>query len=189
MTTTACVILQESNSLRYQATEAQQSSCQEVSNLQQQLSDLQAKVLQPLQAEHGAMLAALSTLNQLITEWAPAESPQPADRAHLMAPAVHRTDVASRPGSPTESAHSPRADTLSDAPRAGMSNPVMAHEAAEAAVKALQQMLTQAQGERSALLEAKRHAEVHDLLMLTCLQLLCLSTAPLQIACSAHSAL
>ena len=152
--------VQESNGFRHQAIEAQQSSSQEVSILQQQLSDLQAQVLQPLQAEHGAMLAALSTVLQLTAEPAPAESPQPGDRAHLMAPAVHHANGITSPESPTGSAHSPSADTPSDAPRTVLGRPVSAHETAEAAIAAVQHCLSQAQEERAALLEAQRLAEV-----------------------------
>ena len=152
--------MQESNSFRHQAVEAQQSSSQEVVILQQQLSDLPAQVLQPLQAEHGAMLAALSMVTQLATEPAPAEPPQPADRGHLMEPALHVTREITGLDSPTGSAHSPSADSPSDAPRTALGRPVGARETAEAAVRAVQQCLSQAQEERAALLEAQRLAEV-----------------------------
>ena len=109
------------------------------------------------------MLAALSTVTQLCAEQAPAESPQTADRAHLMAPAVHHADKSISPGSETGSPYSPRLDTPSDAPTAGFSMPVDAQEAAEAAVRAVQQCLSQAQAESAALLEAKHLAEVGDL--------------------------
>ena len=155
--------MQESNSLRHQAVEAQQGTAQEVSSLQQQLSDLQDRVVQPLQAEHRAMLAALSTVTQLCAEQAPTESPQLADRAHLMAPSVHHADGSISPGSANGSPYSPRLNIPSDAPMAELSTLVDAREAAKAAVSAVQHCLSQAQGQRAALLEAKQLAEVGDL--------------------------
>ena len=152
--------VQESKSLCHQAVERQLNSFQEVSVLKQQMSDLQVTVLQPLQAEHGAARAALSTLTQLCAEWVPAESPQPADRAHLMAPAVHHAAASTSSRSAIESAHSTRSDTPSDAPGGALGTPMDAHKAAEGAVKAVQQMLSQAQGERAALLQARHLAEV-----------------------------
>ena len=154
------ICVQESNSLRHQAVEDQQSSSQEMAALQQQLSELQADVLQPLQAEHGAMLAALSMVTQLCAEQAPAESPQTADRAHLMAPAVHHADEATSPGSAAGFPYSRRFDTPGGAPAAGFSAPEDTRKTAQAAVSAVHQHLSQAQAERAVLVEAKHHAEV-----------------------------
>ena len=124
--------------------------CKEMAALQQQILDLRRNALEPLRAERAAMLAALAAVTQLCTDWAPA---QPADRAHLMAPAVspagngtHPLSVAvSSPGGPPgESAD--------------------AHCAAEAAVEALRHCLQHARSELAALSDAKRAAEVRSFL-------------------------
>ena len=148
----ACMSVQESKSMWHQAAGDLQRSSEEVSTLQQQLSDLRTDILQPLQAEHGTMLDALRTLTQLTADRAPAEAAQPADRAHLMAPAVHRSDETTSPASPAESA-SAFGDDLT----------LNAHEAAAAAVKAVQQCLQHAQEERAALRDAKGRTEVDAL--------------------------
>lgn len=179
--------MQESKSLCHQAVEAQQSSFQEVSGLKQQLSDLQGDVLQPLQAEHGAVIAALSTVTQLYAEWAPAESPQPADRAHLMAPAVHHAVASTTSGSAVDPTHSPRFPP-SDAPGMAPSMPVGAYEAAEGAVKAVQQMLSQARGERAALLQARHLAEVGHCHVTHPVATCCIPHDTERHACSCHMA-
>ena len=144
--------MQECKSMWHQAAGNLQRSSEEVSTLQQQLENVRTDILQPLQAEHGIMLDALRTLTQLSADRAPAEAAQPADRAHLMAPAVHRTDVTTSPASPAGSASVFRDDSS-----------LNAHEAAAAAVRAVQQCLQQAQEEHAALREAKGLTEVDAL--------------------------
>ena len=53
------ISLQESKSARHEAAADLQRSCEEAFHLQQQMFDLRQGVLEPLQAEHAAMLAAL----------------------------------------------------------------------------------------------------------------------------------
>ena len=76
--------VQESQGARHEAAADLQRSCEEVSYLQQQIFDLRQGVLETLQAEHAAMLAALGAVRRLCAELAPAASAQAADPAHLM---------------------------------------------------------------------------------------------------------
>ena len=144
--------MQESKSARHEAAADLQRSCEEVSHLQQQMFDLRQGVLEPLQAEHAAMLAALGAVRRLCAELAPAASAQPADPAHLMAPSVH-------PAAESASLHG-SADTSSNSPEVVVRESATAAEAAEAAERAVRDSLERAQQATAALADAKRLAEV-----------------------------
>ena len=128
---------------------------EEVAALQQQILDLRGNALEPLRAECAAMLAALTAVTQLCSDWAPA---QPADRAHLMAPAVSPAGNGIRPLSVAVSSPGGPPGESADA-----------HRAAEAAVEALRHCLKHARSELAALSDAKRTAEVTSFLWRACL--------------------
>ena len=144
--------MQESKSAWHEAAADLQRSCEEVSHLQQQMFDLRQGVLEPLQAEHAAMLAALGAVRRLCAELAPAASAQPADRAHLMAPAVHHAAESATPHS--------SAELLDGPPQAVIKESATAAEAAEAAERAVRDSLERAQQAAAALADANRLAEV-----------------------------
>ena len=114
--------------------------------------DLRQGVLEPLQAEHAAMLAALGTVRRLCAELAPSASAQAADPAHLMAPAMHH---AAESASSQNSAESP-----SNSPKMGTHESATPAEAAEAAERAVRESLGRTQQATAACADAKRLAEV-----------------------------
>ena len=144
--------MQESKSARHEAAADLQRSCEDISHLQQHMFDLRQGTLEPIQAEHAAMLAALGAVRRLCAELAPAASAQPADPAHLMAPAVHQAAESASPHS--------SADTLNNSPEAFIEARATAAEAAEAAEMAVRDNLERAQQATAALADAKRLAEV-----------------------------
>ena len=152
MSLTLQISLQESKSARHEAAADLQRSCEEAFHLQQQMFDLRQGVLEPLQAEHAAMLAALDAVRRLCAELALSASAQPADPAHLMAPAVHHAAESASPHSSADApSHSLEAVTHESATAA---------EAAEAAERAVRDSLERAQHATAALADAKRLAEV-----------------------------
>ena len=149
--------------MRHQAAEDLQVRCEEAAGLRQQISELRARVLEPLQAEHAAMLAALAAVTQLSADSAAAPAAQPADRAHLMAPAVRHAGKDTSPR--CQPVQAPWADLPRGSPREELGASLNGHQVAQDAVKAVQQCLERAQAERATLSDEMRVAEVCSLLL------------------------
>ena len=95
------------------------------------------------------MLAALGAVRRLCAELALSAAAQPADHAHLMAPAVHQA-------AESASLHS----SADNCPEAVIKESATPAEAAEAAERAVRDSLVSAQQATAALADAKRLAEV-----------------------------
>ena len=98
------------------------------------------------------MLAALGAVQRLCAGLPPAASAQPADPAHLMAPAVH---ASAESASPHSIAGTPR-----DSPEEVTQQSATGAETADAAMRAVRESLERAQQATAALADAKRLAEV-----------------------------